>query len=308
MRRSSGFSRAAAGRSAFEVQSGLCNHHQIMTNRMIAADRNESMTVLDAESNKNKQETSEDSDMPRDPSSDPGRTIASCVSSDTATSLSQNDPKSVVGLKRSVPVKPDEDDCIVSSKMRRTLNKATDEVDEDNDVVDTAATFCHKDGDRIEVEWDIEGTGEQDEVQTHWWGATLLPFDGRTKDQVAIRTLEYDAHPDGGFPEKSREDVVFLGHNTLADPENMEQVLHYRRAGSEETYGVGDVEPVVNQVLETIMSKNQDAWSKLKPAQQAQIASKIAAKKQKLVELLHQQSGLVTSQDMHAILAQTMNE
>ncbi|KAL7567701.1 hypothetical protein ACA910_012038 [Epithemia clementina (nom. ined.)] len=239
----------------------------------------------------------------------------------TSTSTDHNNQEQdlnlpLTGAKRAAPLttsSQDDDDNKCSKKKSRTLVSTAESGgkggEDEEEAVDTATVFGYKDGDRLEVEWDIEGDGaEGTKVDTHWWGATLLPFDGRIKDQVAIRTLEYDAYPQGGFPEKSKEDVVFLDHNVLADPENMDQVLYYRRAGSEETYGIDSVEPVVNQILQNVLAKNQQAWNHLTPAQQAHIASKIAAKKQKLVDLLQQQTGLVTSQEMQAILAQTMNE
>jgi len=172
-------------------------------------------------------------------------------------------------------------------------------------MTDLAVSLGYKDGDRFEVEWDVEDN--EDDVDTHWWGATLLPYDGRVKEQVAVRTLKYDPYPEGGFPEYSSEDVIFLSSNMLADPETRDY-LNYRKAGSEEEYELDSVECTVNSILEAALSKNKAAWNTMSAAQQADIASKIALKKQKLVSLLQEQTGVVTSQGMQAILAKTMSE
>uniref|UniRef100_A0A7S2V7Q8 Uncharacterized protein n=1 Tax=Entomoneis paludosa TaxID=265537 RepID=A0A7S2V7Q8_9STRA len=183
---------------------------------------------------------------------------------------------------------------------------------EAKEVLDLAVSLGYKDGDRIEVEWDVE---DDHNVATRWWGATLLPHDGRyhsDEENVAIRTLHYDPYPEGGFLESSKEDVIFLSPNLLADPTTREP-LNYRRQGSEEELVVeaneSSLEGAVNAILQGALAKNQAAWNTMTPAQQAQIASKIAQKKEKLVSLLMQQeTKTVTGTDMNAILAQTMSE
>ena len=282
--------------------------------------KRQSSTVLDSTMTEshdtNRQEESRKSSLPKAESEEDDCTtntsviFGPVVASKPEESSTTSNGKETARAKRSATDEIQKDEVIQHSKKSRaeTSSTANGSVGDDEGV-DTAALFGYNDGDRIEVEWDIEGASEDgDQVETRWWGAALLPFDGRTKDKVAIRTLEYDAYPEGGFYEKSREDVVFLDHNVLAGPENMDQLLYYRRAGSEETYGIEAVEPVVDQILERVLAKNQEAWNHLTPAQRAQIASKIASKKEKLVGLLSQQTGVVTSEEMHVILAQTMNE
>mmetsp|Transcript_12455 Transcript_12455/g.28084 ORF Transcript_12455/g.28084 Transcript_12455/m.28084 type:complete len:298 (+) Transcript_12455:75-968(+) len=198
-----------------------------------------------------------------------------------------------------------------AQKKTTTSNNTTTTAS--TECVDLAITFGFQPGDRIEVEWDVE---DEEAVSTRWWGSTLLPYDGRVcsddEGNVAIRTLRYDAYPEGGFEEPSDEDVIFISSNLLADPETR-TLLNYRRAGSEEEVVVqadrSSVEGVVNAVLQAALAKQNAAWNTMTPAQQADIASKIAARKQKLVELLLQRTdGPVDLQVMNQILAQIMAE
>jgi hypothetical protein len=55
------------------------------------------------------------------------------------------------------------------------------------------------------------------------------------------------------------------------------------------------------------MQKNSKSWNGLSRAQQASIADIIAQKKEKLLELLlSQPNGVITTSEMHAIIAKTM--
>jgi hypothetical protein len=92
--------------------------------------------------------------------------------------------------------------------------------------LDLALTLGYKEGDRIEVQWEIERLGE---TKVHWWGATLLKHDGRTTDSVAIRTIEYDRKPELGF-DSCKDDVIFLGDDLIVSPDSQTQ-LKYRREG-----------------------------------------------------------------------------
>ncbi len=69
----------------------------------------------------------------------------------------------------------------------------------------------------------------QTRTQTRWWGGTLLHPDGRmhilqdqdpsSKDedivQVPVRVIDYDPYIEGGFPDRSLEDVCFLTDHSL---------------------------------------------------------------------------------------------
>jgi hypothetical protein len=188
------------------------------------------------------------------------------------------------------------------------------------EVYDLAETMGFKAGDRLEVEWEIvdasstPGTHEADDAlaRTRWWGATLMEHDGRTEDSVAIRTLDYDPYVEGGFPDHSKEDVIFLGRDLLVDPVTQTE-LQFRRQGAEEedTVYVGreDIESIVNATLAQALQRNQSSWNAMEPSKQAFIASMIAEKKEKLTELLSSHAdanGVVTADDMRTILTQTM--
>ena len=141
-------------------------------------------------------------------------------------------------------------------------------------------------GDRIEVKWDlhvdvpVEAGGSsssssnnnnsnnsqhktpvkqqeqaiQTKTITMWWGAFLLPPDGRTHvltddggdfgaspvptpkkpadaATVPVRSLDYDAMPHYGFPDRSLEDVVFLSDHTLLNMSSGTRA-HYRKEGT----------------------------------------------------------------------------
>lgn len=189
-------------------------------------------------------------------------------------------------LKRRAP----EDEDAASSPMEKRAK---------TEALDLAVTLGFKDGDRLEVEWEIEN--DNGETTVHWWGATLLEHDGRTEDSVAIRQLKYDPHQ--SF-ESSVEDVIFLGSNLLVSPDSQNQ-LTFRREGEEEVqwYNEGDLNESLNKILMTAMSKNSEAWKTLSPARQAMIAEKIASKKEKLIEALRGHNGIITSETIQDVMA-----
>lgn len=124
-----------------------------------------------------------------------------------------------------------------------------------------------------------------------------------------MRHLKYDSHPDAGFDEESIEPVVFLGVNCLAHPETQEE-LNFRREGEEEevpdetpTVAVSDPSEVVEQTLQNALSKFDGVLSMLPASQQAQIAAKVAEKREQLVDHLTATQGVVTEDRMQDILA-----
>jgi hypothetical protein len=197
-----------------------------------------------------------------------------------------------------------------SSPMTKSPRSDDDcENNPSGEILDLATTFGFQAGDRFEVQWTVESPAGDD---TRWWGATLIAHDGRTSDDsVAIRVLDYDPYPEGGFTERSREDVIFIGKEVLINPESMEE-LTYRLAGEEQNtvwMPRGQAEDVVNEILTRALEKNSRAFSEMTPARQAVIAEAIATKKEKLVELLeNHERRFITSNDMQAILARTMQE
>lgn len=111
-------------------------------------------------------------------------------------------------------------------------------------TVDIAETLNLQPGARIEVQWDLhfenyddannynstkDNTETTENKQTRWWGGTLLQPDSRTRtlqddesssfitDEVTvpIRVIDYDPFPEGGFLERSLEDVCFLSDHSL---------------------------------------------------------------------------------------------
>jgi len=153
--------------------------------------------------------------------------------------------------------------------------------------------------------------GEEQEEESRWWGATLLEHDGRTIDSVAIRTLDYDPYPDGGFPDRSLDDVIFIGPDTLVNHPSHDQELSFRIVDAEATISLrhDEVADVVNDAIMQALRKNARGWGSLTAAQQAVVAEQVATKKQKLIDLLQSQDkAVVTASDMQEILAQTMQD
>lgn len=193
----------------------------------------------------------------------------------------------------------------IESAAKRPCSDTSDE------VLDLAETLKYKAGDRFEVKWEVQKDGSEEELIEHWWTATLLEHDGRTTDSVAIRVLDYEPFPEGGFPERSQEDVIFVSHATLVNPETCEELM-YRVAGTDDEEAPvllprDNVEDIVNVILQSAMTKNSEAWSRLAPAQQAIIASSVAEKKKTLVDLITNfPGGVISPADMHSILSQTM--
>lgn len=132
-------------------------------------------------------------------------------------------------------------------------------------IIDIAQAIDLKPGSRIEVRWDLH-FGDTSEVpfninaesihpennatmensqsitQTRWWGGTLLHPDGRmhTLDdagsndtvQVPIRVIDYDPYIEGGFPDRSLEDVCFLTDHSLLNMGNeSESRMWWRKEG-----------------------------------------------------------------------------
>eukprot|EP00592_Proboscia_alata_P020888 CAMPEP_0194411960 /NCGR_PEP_ID=MMETSP0176-20130528/10302_1 /TAXON_ID=216777 /ORGANISM="Proboscia alata, Strain PI-D3" /LENGTH=340 /DNA_ID=CAMNT_0039214365 /DNA_START=36 /DNA_END=1058 /DNA_ORIENTATION=- len=102
---------------------------------------------------------------------------------------------------------------------------------------------------RLEVRWDLITDEESETTTTRWWGATLLPNadadntspppsryhlldDDATGDavRIPIRTLRYDAYPDGGYPETACQEVAFLSDELLFDIEAGDSCV-WRREG-----------------------------------------------------------------------------
>jgi hypothetical protein len=167
--------------------------------------------------------------------------------------------------------------------------------------LDLAEIFGYKQGDRLEVLWEVTMDGD---VSNKWWGATLDPSDGRTEDGVAVRVLHYDSFPEAGF-EECYDDVIFMGEDLLVSPDSQTQ-LKYRRSGTTEPivwYNERDLGEQLNSILMGALSKHSESWKSLPPAEQAAIAEKIAKKKEKLLEALKAHKTIITSASVKEILS-----
>jgi len=188
-----------------------------------------------------------------------------------------------------------------------------------SETVDLAETLGLKPGSEIEVEWEIHNDdASTNKASLHWWKATLLEHDGRTTDSVAIRQLHYEARPDLGFNESSKEDVIFLGHDVLVtsksgDWDNYPDSTHvsqmpYRRVNSNDEvfyYSEDQLEEQLNALLMGALQKNKTSWNMMPAAQQAMIAETIRKKKEQLKGVLMAENKVITSDVIKDILART---
>jgi hypothetical protein len=218
--------------------------------------------------------------------------------------------------------KEDETVSLVSDIVKRTVDDSDDHQDDrttskrarldETEVLDLATTLGFKPGDRLEVQWEVcDGDGETSE--TRWWGATLMEHDGRTEDSVAIRVLDYDPYPEGGFPDRSLEDVIFIGSDLLCDPHEHREMFYRRENQDEEVFSLSEneIEEFVNNTLMSAFNKQKDAFDQLDRAKQAVIADKIAQKKKRLLDLMkdfrtNNPNTTITHIEMQSFLAQMM--
>lgn len=114
-------------------------------------------------------------------------------------------------------------DCAVAGPATSTNNTTTGGVIRDVASVQLGLTP----GTRLQVQWKLSNG------VLRWWGATLLPYeDGRVTSDTnqAIRVLDYDPYRQGGFPDRSQEDVVFQSDHELYTPEDHSD-FYYRIEG-----------------------------------------------------------------------------
>ena len=274
----------------------------------------------------------EASKVPTQPQSIVTTPVSFMATSKRASDEGNDDTQNNDHLKRS-RVEKNEDNENKSSASSPTPQE---------EILDLARSMELNAGDRLEVQWEVDINDDQDqdkvdeddvrptsdegtttmEPHVHWWGATLLEHDGRTDDQVAIRTLLYDPYPEGGFPEASREDVIFMGPNVLLSYPSQDE-LNYRiltADGSEVSYIISndqDIEELVDTILSNALQNTSSTFQLLERSQQIKVAEKIATKKEKLIELIkeHMMNGqesllqsnrTVTAQDALLLLARAM--
>ena len=179
---------------------------------------------------------------------------------------------------------------------------------EDDEVLDICTQLGLQDGDRLEVEWQLEepaseANGNKVTMINKWWGCKLLPHDGTTEEGVAVRQLEYDPYPEGGFPESSVEAAIFLSHEIVISPESHAE-FRFRPEGLVQFNNEEETREAINGILMSTLEKHSGTWKQLDRAAQARIADGIAQKKEQLVEAImnHSKSAVIGGEDMKAIL------
>ena len=207
-------------------------------------------------------------------------------------------------------------------KAAETVAAKEDEANSDDkennnggeEIFDVCLKLGLKGGERLEVEWQLEepaseANGGRPKLVNKWWGCKLMPHDGKTEDGVAVRQLEYDPYPEGGFPESSVEEVIFLSHEIIMAPDTQAE-FKFRPEGVIQFNNEEETREAINGILMTTLDKHSGAWKQLDRAQQARIADGIAQKKELLVEAImnHSKSAVIGGEDMKEILQGIMQK
>jgi hypothetical protein len=249
---------------------------------------------------------------------------ASAPSEDSKETTTTAAPSTSVASANAADKHPN--DCDEAPSAKR-LRRGTDDSKDDTKDVPVMIDLCDhlglKAGDRLEVEWELlmDPDGEEDEASattneeeeeekttTTWWGCSLLPHDGRYEDGVAVRTLEYDPllpH----YPEKTREDVVFLSHEIVINPVSQAE-FRFRPEGGIQFNSEEGAREAINGILMETLNKHSAKWELLDRAQQGVIAAGIAKKKELLIEAImsHSKSPIINADDMKEILQGVMQK
>jgi hypothetical protein len=246
--------------------------------------------------------------------------VASPNDGDDAEQVAPAESTAVNKKRPAVEVETAPDDSVDTSRPKKPCTETTN-------TVDLAVHLGFQPGDRIEVQWEVGDIEKGEQLTRRWWGATLMEHDGRVLSaeddegppmSLAIRVLDYDPYPEGGFPERMRESVVFTGDNTLSNPEDDEVILVFRREGEE---AVEDDEPIfrlsdsemeeyVNSIMISLFDKHSDTIKQLPAAQQAMIAERLKIGKEKFLDALAQlgSGAHVTAEKIQELLAQAVSE
>lgn len=170
---------------------------------------------------------------------------------------------------------PNNEPTIETQEKKRVRKEETEE-----EIIDKAAELGFKAGDKLVVEWEV---GEEPNVVKHDWPATLMEWDGRTKEGFAIRMLDYDPFlPD--FPERSQEEAVFVTKNVMIRPSDGVQ-MDFHREGEDPIIEFREED--LDLMVANTLSKKSDMWKKLSPAQQAHLGDVINRGKESLLETIH---------------------
>jgi hypothetical protein len=223
-------------------------------------------------------------------------------------------------------------DAPAAKRLRHGTNDTKDDDTKQDDdepvMIDLCDQLGLKAGDRLEVEWQLVLDGEEDDdsvtnsgddddeeeeekegkTTTKWWGCSLLPHDGRYDDGVAVRTLEYDPSLPH-YPEKTREDVIFLSHEIIINPSTQAE-FRFRPEDVIQFNCEEETREAINGILMETLNKHSAKWAQLDRAQQGAIAAVIAQKKELLVEAImsHSKSPIINADDMKEILQGVMRK
>lgn len=197
--------------------------------------------------------------------------------------------------------------------------------------VDIAKILKLDEGARVQVRWEIS-IGDKEEVK--WWSGILLPqiddqihtlHDEDDEVVVPVRQIDYDPYTEGGFPDRSVENVCFLSDHSILnlsddarafwrkegddwEPSNEDEdemklfsgdyEKNENAASDDDDVSISSSSPedalhmILNGVLQTALQKTgvMDRMEKLPQSQQGMIAERIANAKEKLMNKLLEQS------------------
>eukprot|EP00550_Attheya_septentrionalis_P000255 CAMPEP_0198291760 /NCGR_PEP_ID=MMETSP1449-20131203/9179_1 /TAXON_ID=420275 /ORGANISM="Attheya septentrionalis, Strain CCMP2084" /LENGTH=289 /DNA_ID=CAMNT_0043990441 /DNA_START=53 /DNA_END=922 /DNA_ORIENTATION=- len=238
-----------------------------------------------------------------------------------------------------------------TSASSSTIPTSTSSAAVAESVSDVCETVELKPGDRVQVMWEVHMDNiDESSSHKHWWTGTLLSKDGRTHELVAddddvddkpvvvpIRTLDYDPYPQGGFPERSLEDVCFLSEHSILNVSSGSNA-YYRKEGdnweptddyedrimeaveadtaeaeSQLMSGNGATkEESMRFILDTVLQASlastggHTKMQHMNPAQRLAVAEKIATAKERLLERImqHDGGGEITAETVRTFMAE----
>lgn len=199
---------------------------------------------------------------------------------------------------------------IRSSSSKAKAAKRAKKTNDKAEIVDYTRSLQLVPGSRLKVRWTLENEGG--ECMEHWWGATMMEHDGRLHDGAAIHSLEYDAYPEGGFIEKTEDDVIFSACDTLVRFPSKEK-LNFKVLADDgldiQHVTAGEMRGILNERLASALDEVAGQLDEDHPRRLA-IVSLLNRKKAETLRLFEDHfstSPILTKQNMLDIMAQVVS-
>mmetsp|Transcript_40040 Transcript_40040/g.48800 ORF Transcript_40040/g.48800 Transcript_40040/m.48800 type:complete len:328 (+) Transcript_40040:181-1164(+) len=274
------------------------------------------------------------------------RSLEESLGSNVATSKSNDDGDSNSQPQPTTDTVPPLKKQRTDERDKRPQDSEKKESEDDELMVDVCEAIGLKANTRIEVKWDlIMEESNALETETRWWGAKLLPHDGRMHTlsevdglgddtvTVPLRVLDYDPYVAGGFTERSTAEVAFLNNHLLFEIAT-ETHLSFRAEGSDwevdenaeadddtviSASSDGGKEEGLRSMIEAILqsafvaSGCSNKMETLSAAQQCFMAEKIRVTKESLINKMmkrinEEDAGVITADCVKQCMQEMGNE